>query len=83
DLYNTVMTELLGHNNNLISNTITSPNDLLQNYHTQIAIAHQYLHQSKKMGNRKAVLWYIYYLGEILENIPSEERPSCSKQLSQ
>ncbi|CAG8824783.1 19480_t:CDS:1, partial [Gigaspora rosea] len=82
-MYEKIMNELLGHNNSSpMSDTITAPHDPLQDYQTQTAITHQFLRQSKRMGNRKAQLWYAYYLGEILENIPPEQRTICTKQLS-
>ncbi|CAG8686670.1 15377_t:CDS:1 [Cetraspora pellucida] len=83
DLYKKIMDELLDHNNSSpISDPITAPYDPLQDYQTQTAITHQFLRQSKRMRNRKAQLWYAYYLGEILENMPPEQRITCVKQLT-
>ncbi|RIB28780.1 hypothetical protein C2G38_2028279 [Gigaspora rosea] len=83
NMYEKIMNELLGRNNSSpMSDTITAPHDPLQDYQTQTAITHQFLRQSKRMGNRKAQLWYAYYLGEILENMLPEQRTICTKQLS-
>ncbi|CAG8544764.1 6490_t:CDS:1 [Scutellospora calospora] len=82
NLYEKVMAELLGHNeNNIISDHICAPYDPLQNYQAQVAITYQSFLQSKRTGNQRAQLWYAYYLGKILENIPPEQRTACIKQL--
>ncbi|CAG8702124.1 16471_t:CDS:1, partial [Dentiscutata erythropus] len=82
NLYKKVIAELLGPNNNNPINNIASSYNLLQSYQIQVEITNQFLHQSKRMENRKALLWYAYYLESILENMSSDKRPSCTKQLS-
>ncbi|CAG8622811.1 29837_t:CDS:1, partial [Racocetra persica] len=81
--YEAVLTKLLDHNiNNAISDPTLAPYDLLQDYRAQVAIIYQSFLQSKRTGNRKAQLWYAYYLGEILENILLEQKTACIKQLT-
>ncbi|CAG8794955.1 27009_t:CDS:1, partial [Gigaspora margarita] len=75
NLYEKIINELLGYNySSPISDTITTLHDPLQDYQTQTAITHQFLRQFKRMRNRKAQLWYTYYLEEILENMLPEQR---------
>ncbi|CAG8439212.1 4431_t:CDS:1, partial [Scutellospora calospora] len=76
NLYEMVMAELLGPNNNNSISSIAASHNPLQDYQIQIAVTYQCLLQFKRTGNQKALLWYAYYLRSILENMPPEQRTS-------
>ncbi|CAG8641471.1 249_t:CDS:1, partial [Gigaspora rosea] len=83
NLYETVITELSSYNNNdQISSPINVPYEPLQDYQAQTAVTYQCLLQSNRTGNQKALLWHAYYLGELLEMMPPEQRALCVKQLT-
>ncbi|CAG8803518.1 19036_t:CDS:1, partial [Gigaspora rosea] len=70
------------NNNNQVSDPIIIPYDPLQDNQAQTIAKYHCLLQFNRTRNQKALLWYAFYLGNLLKMMLPEQRTFCIRQLS-